>query len=88
MSNGLGVTFLIAGLILLTAGGITMAVVPATECPALTSVVEKTVAGYSNPKQIDTLRKCRIRGHRSRPCDLCSSSGKVPLVKRWLWNAP
>jgi hypothetical protein len=88
MKSGLGVTFLIAGVLLLTAGGIAMAVVPATECPALTSIIEKTVAGSSNPKQIDTLRKCRTRGHRNKPCALCGSSCKVPLLKRWLQNAP
>jgi hypothetical protein len=88
MSNGLGVVFLIAGVLLLTAGGVALAVVPATECPALTSVIEKTIAGRTNPRQIEALRKCRIRGHRNNPCPLCGSRCKVPLLKRWLQNAP
>ncbi len=88
MSHGLGVAFLVAGVLLLTAGGVALAAVPAVECPALASTIEKTIAGYSNPKQIETLRKCRIRGHRSKPCALCGSSCKVPLLKRWLQTAP
>jgi hypothetical protein len=88
MSHGLGVPFLVAGVLLVTAGAVALAVVPATECPALASVIERTIAGVSNPQQIEKLRKCRIRGHRSKPCAVCGTSCKVPLLKRWLQNAP
>ena len=84
----MGTTLLVAGVILLTAGGVALAVVPATECPALASTIEKTIAGRTNPKQIEALRNCRIRGHRCKPCALCGSSCKVPLLKRWLQKAP
>ena len=81
---GLGPTLLVGGILLLTAGGVAVAFVPATECPALTSIVEKTVAGRTNPTQIEALRKCRTRGHQRKPCAVCGSSCRVPFLKGWL----
>ena len=85
--RGLGAAFLVAGVILLTAGGVALAVVPSTECPILASKIEQTVKSC-NPGARDKIAQCRTRGHRNQKCALCGSTCRVSFLKRWLASDP
>lgn len=84
---GMGATFLVAGVLLLTAGGVALAVVPVTECPVLAASIERTVQG-TKPGVRDKIVECRTRGHRNGKCAVCGGSCRVPILKRWLATPP
>jgi len=84
---GLGLSLLVAGVLLLTAGGVALAVVPAADCPLLASRIERTMAS-NRPQHREKITQCLIRSHRNRACEVCRKSCRVPLIRLWLAPSP
>jgi hypothetical protein len=76
--SGLGMTFLVGGVLLLGAASTFLCLMPMVDCPEC----EANRAGI-------VTRPTEQTGHMIGPCPTCGGKSKsVPLIKRWTFEPP